>query len=146
MWPTFAGVGKWERLKACRDPLPSPFFHQYSTVEEAVATRTALHGVKWPQSNPKFLCADYAEQDEVRNQGKGSGGRGQGRPLSAGFQLRSWLHCSHSFFLPLVPLAELWGFKVCSLVPRLLRWERCHLHPDCPCPSTHSWIITEASW
>lgn len=40
---------------------------QYSTVEEAVATRTALHGVKWPQSNPKFLCADYAEQDEVRN-------------------------------------------------------------------------------
>lgn len=40
--------------------------HQYSTVEEAVATRTALHGVKWPQSNPKFLCADYAEQDEVR--------------------------------------------------------------------------------
>ncbi|KAL1764047.1 apoptotic chromatin condensation inducer in the nucleus isoform X4 [Sigmodon hispidus] len=25
----------------------------------------ALHGVKWPQSNPKFLCADYAEQDEL---------------------------------------------------------------------------------
>lgn len=52
-------------------PLPSPFVHQYSTVEEAVATRTALHGVKWPQSNPKFLCADYAEQDEVRNVGRG---------------------------------------------------------------------------
>lgn len=46
-------------------PLLLPY--QYSTVEEAVATRTALHGVKWPQSNPKFLCADYAEQDEVRN-------------------------------------------------------------------------------
>lgn len=50
--------------------LPSPFLHQYSTIEEAVATRTALHGVKWPQSNPKFLCADYAEQDEVRNLGR----------------------------------------------------------------------------
>lgn len=39
---------------------------QYSSTEEAAATRTALHGVKWPQSNPKFLSVDFAEQDEVR--------------------------------------------------------------------------------
>ncbi|XP_075387417.1 apoptotic chromatin condensation inducer in the nucleus isoform X9 [Tenrec ecaudatus] len=47
------------------DKIKSHCFVTYSTVEEAVATRTALHGVKWPQSNPKFLCADYAEQDEL---------------------------------------------------------------------------------
>lgn len=41
-------------------------FPQYSTLEEAVLTRNSLHGVKWPQSNPKFLSADFAEQDEVR--------------------------------------------------------------------------------
>uniref|UniRef100_A0A8C6R3W7 Apoptotic chromatin condensation inducer 1 n=2 Tax=Nannospalax galili TaxID=1026970 RepID=A0A8C6R3W7_NANGA len=47
------------------DKIKSHCFVTYSTVEEAVATRTALHGVKWPQSNPKFLCADYAERDEL---------------------------------------------------------------------------------
>ncbi|XP_017520614.1 apoptotic chromatin condensation inducer in the nucleus isoform X7 [Manis javanica] len=47
------------------DKIKSHCFVTYSTVEEAVATRTALHGVKWPQSNPKFLCADYAEQEEL---------------------------------------------------------------------------------
>lgn len=39
---------------------------QYASVEEAVATRTALHGVKWPQSNPKFLSVDFSQQEEVR--------------------------------------------------------------------------------
>lgn len=34
-----------------------------------------------------------------------------------------------------------------ALVPGLLQWECYPLHPDCPCPSsTHSWIITGASW
>uniref|UniRef100_A0A8C0ZN60 Apoptotic chromatin condensation inducer in the nucleus n=1 Tax=Castor canadensis TaxID=51338 RepID=A0A8C0ZN60_CASCN len=47
------------------DKIKSHCFLTYLTVEEAMATRTALHGVKWPQSNPKFLCADYAEQDEL---------------------------------------------------------------------------------
>ncbi|XP_059364688.1 apoptotic chromatin condensation inducer in the nucleus-like [Carassius carassius] len=37
----------------------------YSTVEEAVATREALHGVKWPTSNPKVLRVDFCEQDEL---------------------------------------------------------------------------------
>lgn len=43
-------------------------FWQYTTTEEAVATRTALHGVKWPPSNPKVLGVDFCEQDEVMNQ------------------------------------------------------------------------------
>ncbi|CAO2636409.1 Apoptotic chromatin condensation inducer in the nucleus, partial [Lemmus lemmus] len=47
------------------DKIKSHCFITYSTVEEAIATRTALHGVKWPQTNPKFLCADYGEQDEL---------------------------------------------------------------------------------
>ncbi len=78
MWAGLRALWQVGGIEACCDPLPSPFLHQYSTVEEAVATRTALHGVKWPQSNPKFLCADYAEQDEVRNLGKGRrGGAGE---------------------------------------------------------------------
>ncbi|XP_053116251.1 apoptotic chromatin condensation inducer in the nucleus isoform X3 [Hemicordylus capensis] len=47
------------------DKIKSHCYVTYSTVEEAVATRNALHGVKWPQSNPKFLSADFAEQDEL---------------------------------------------------------------------------------
>ena len=41
------------------------FSLQYATTEEAVATRDALHRVKWPQSNPKVLSVDFCEQDEV---------------------------------------------------------------------------------
>ncbi|CAB1317216.1 unnamed protein product, partial [Coregonus sp. 'balchen'] len=37
----------------------------YSIAEEAVATRAALHGVKWPQSNPKFLSVDFSQQEEL---------------------------------------------------------------------------------
>ncbi|XP_042332920.1 apoptotic chromatin condensation inducer in the nucleus isoform X4 [Sceloporus undulatus] len=47
------------------DKIKSHCYVTYSTVEEAVATRNALHGVRWPQSNPKFLSADFAEQDEL---------------------------------------------------------------------------------
>lgn len=47
------------------DKIKSHCYVTYSTLEEAVLTRNALHGVKWPQSNPKFLCADFAEQDEL---------------------------------------------------------------------------------
>ncbi|XP_026577192.1 apoptotic chromatin condensation inducer in the nucleus-like isoform X2 [Pseudonaja textilis] len=47
------------------DKIKSHCFVTYSTVEEAVVTRNALHGVKWPQSNPKFLSADFVEQDEL---------------------------------------------------------------------------------
>ncbi|CAJ1086030.1 apoptotic chromatin condensation inducer 1b isoform X2 [Xyrichtys novacula] len=47
------------------DKIKSHCFVTYTTTEEAVATRAALHGVKWPQSNPKVLSVDFSEQDEL---------------------------------------------------------------------------------
>uniref|UniRef100_H2M9R2 Apoptotic chromatin condensation inducer 1a n=1 Tax=Oryzias latipes TaxID=8090 RepID=H2M9R2_ORYLA len=47
------------------DKIKSHCYVTYSSVEEAVATRTALHGVKWPQSNPKVLSVDFCQQDEL---------------------------------------------------------------------------------
>ncbi|XP_074878209.1 apoptotic chromatin condensation inducer in the nucleus [Buteo buteo] len=47
------------------DKIKSHCYVTYASVEEAVATRNALHGVKWPQSNPKVLAADFAEQEEL---------------------------------------------------------------------------------
>uniref|UniRef100_H3B6Z3 SAP domain-containing protein n=1 Tax=Latimeria chalumnae TaxID=7897 RepID=H3B6Z3_LATCH len=47
------------------DKIKSHCFATYSSVEEAVATRNALHGVKWPQSNPKLLTVDFAEQEQL---------------------------------------------------------------------------------
>lgn len=38
---------------------------QYTTTKEAFASRAALHGVKWPQSNPKVLSVEFCEQAEV---------------------------------------------------------------------------------
>ncbi|XP_026209259.1 apoptotic chromatin condensation inducer 1b isoform X2 [Anabas testudineus] len=47
------------------DKIKSHCFVTYATTEEAVATRNALHGVKWPLSNPKVLCVDFCEQAEL---------------------------------------------------------------------------------
>ncbi|XP_072574676.1 apoptotic chromatin condensation inducer 1b isoform X2 [Paramormyrops kingsleyae] len=47
------------------DKIKSHCYVTYPSTEAAAATRTALHGVKWPQSNPKFLSVDFAEQDEL---------------------------------------------------------------------------------
>uniref|UniRef100_A0A667YYM6 Apoptotic chromatin condensation inducer 1b n=1 Tax=Myripristis murdjan TaxID=586833 RepID=A0A667YYM6_9TELE len=47
------------------DKIKSHCYVTYLTTEEAVATRAALHGVKWPQSNPKVLSVDFCEQDEL---------------------------------------------------------------------------------
>ncbi|XP_038126353.1 apoptotic chromatin condensation inducer 1b isoform X1 [Cyprinodon tularosa] len=47
------------------DKIKSHCYVTYTTTEEAVATRTALHGVKWPASNPKVLSVDFCEQDEL---------------------------------------------------------------------------------
>jgi len=38
---------------------------QYETVDEAVATRRALHGKRWPNSNPKLLGVEFRNMDEV---------------------------------------------------------------------------------
>ncbi|KAM4605423.1 uncharacterized protein acin1a [Polymixia lowei] len=47
------------------DKIKSHCYVTYSSSEEAVATRAALHGVKWPQSNPKVLNVDFCQQDEL---------------------------------------------------------------------------------
>ncbi|XP_061133466.1 apoptotic chromatin condensation inducer 1b [Syngnathus typhle] len=47
------------------DKIKSHCFVTYASAEEAAATRESLHGVKWPQSNPKVLSVDFCEQDEV---------------------------------------------------------------------------------
>ncbi|CAG5897136.1 unnamed protein product [Menidia menidia] len=47
------------------DKIKSHCYVTYSSAEEAVATRAALHGVKWPQSNPKVLSVDFCGQDEL---------------------------------------------------------------------------------
>uniref|UniRef100_A0A3Q0RGY6 Apoptotic chromatin condensation inducer 1a n=1 Tax=Amphilophus citrinellus TaxID=61819 RepID=A0A3Q0RGY6_AMPCI len=77
------------------DKIKSHCYVTYSSVEEAIATRAALHGVKWPQSNPKVLSVDFCQQDELdfhkglaaadkpgeEEQGPGSGrGRTSGLP------------------------------------------------------------------
>ena len=41
------------------------FRFQFEKEEQAVATRKALHGARWPQSNPKTLRVDYADKEEV---------------------------------------------------------------------------------
>ncbi|BFZ13492.1 hypothetical protein BsWGS_16530 [Bradybaena similaris] len=37
----------------------------YKTQEQATAARAALHGTRWPQSNPKILFVDFATIDDV---------------------------------------------------------------------------------
>ncbi|XP_059211208.1 apoptotic chromatin condensation inducer 1b isoform X2 [Centropristis striata] len=50
------------------DKIKSHCYVTYATTEEAVATRAALHGVKWPPSNPKVLNVDFCDQEELDNQ------------------------------------------------------------------------------
>lgn len=47
------------------DKIKSKCYAVYSTVEEAVKTREALHGLKWPQSSPKDLCVDFATFEDI---------------------------------------------------------------------------------
>ncbi|KAJ8011770.1 hypothetical protein DPEC_G00061710 [Dallia pectoralis] len=47
------------------DKIKSHCYVTYGSKEEALATRAALHGVKWPQSNPKFLTVDFSQQEEL---------------------------------------------------------------------------------
>ncbi|KAM8899233.1 apoptotic chromatin condensation inducer 1b isoform 2-T2 [Spinachia spinachia] len=47
------------------DKIKSHCYVTYATSEEAAATRAALHGVKWPLSNPKVLSVDFSEQNEL---------------------------------------------------------------------------------
>ncbi|XP_032386906.1 apoptotic chromatin condensation inducer in the nucleus isoform X1 [Etheostoma spectabile] len=58
------------------DKIKSHCYVTYCSSDEAVATRAALHGVKWPQSNPKVLNVDFCQQDELDFQ-KGLGVAGK---------------------------------------------------------------------
>nr|CAG4652226.1 EOG090X0F73 [Triops cancriformis] len=49
------------------DRVKSTCLAQYESVEEAVATRSALHGVHWPISNPKTLVVDFATEQELQD-------------------------------------------------------------------------------
>nr|CAG4644361.1 EOG090X0F73 [Lepidurus arcticus] len=49
------------------DRVKSTCMAQYESAEEAVATRTALHGVHWPVSNPKALIVDFATEQDLED-------------------------------------------------------------------------------
>lgn len=38
---------------------------QYTTEDAAIETRHALHGVRWPTSNPKTLIVEFASKDDL---------------------------------------------------------------------------------
>ncbi|XP_070537205.1 apoptotic chromatin condensation inducer in the nucleus-like [Ptychodera flava] len=50
------------------DKIKSHCFVTYEAEEDAITTREALHGTKWPSSNPKNLIVEYAQQSEIDRQ------------------------------------------------------------------------------
>ncbi|GJQ83533.1 hypothetical protein Trydic_g10885 [Trypoxylus dichotomus] len=49
------------------DRIKSKCYVQYENVEDAEATRNALHGVHWPIGNGKKLVIDYGTEEELEN-------------------------------------------------------------------------------
>lgn len=47
------------------DKIKSKCFIKYETEDEAVETRHALHGVRWPASNPKCLHVDFGTESAM---------------------------------------------------------------------------------
>lgn len=47
------------------DKIKSKCIVVYETEEQAVATRNALHGTRWPLSNPKILSVDFSSEEEL---------------------------------------------------------------------------------
>lgn len=47
------------------DKIKSKCFVKYETEDEAVETRHALHGVRWPASNPKCLHVDFGTESAM---------------------------------------------------------------------------------
>ncbi|XP_037131466.1 apoptotic chromatin condensation inducer in the nucleus [Syngnathus acus] len=87
------------------DKIKSHCYVTYSSSEEAIATREALHGVKWPQSNPKVLNVDFSQQDELDfHKGLGAAekpGTEEQWPASNRFQAAS--------LPPLLPKRDQWA-------------------------------------
>nr|CAG4646626.1 EOG090X0F73 [Macrothrix elegans] len=49
------------------DKVKSTCLVQYENEDEAEETRTALHGIHWPTSNPKTLAVDYSNAEELES-------------------------------------------------------------------------------
>uniref|UniRef100_A0A1L8DXC1 Putative acinus induces apoptotic chromatin condensation n=1 Tax=Nyssomyia neivai TaxID=330878 RepID=A0A1L8DXC1_9DIPT len=47
------------------DKIKSKCYVQYETEDQAVETRHALHGVRWPTSNPKCLHVDFGSEGDM---------------------------------------------------------------------------------
>ncbi|XP_075212121.1 apoptotic chromatin condensation inducer acinus isoform X4 [Lycorma delicatula] len=47
------------------DKIKSKCYVQYTDEEAAIETRHALHGVRWPVSNPRTLCVEFASYDDM---------------------------------------------------------------------------------
>lgn len=47
------------------DKIKSKCYVQYETEVQARETRHALHGVRWPVSNPKQLCVDFGRREDM---------------------------------------------------------------------------------
>jgi len=41
------------------------FFFQFETADDAQKVRQALHGCKWPSTNPKILRVEFCTEEEV---------------------------------------------------------------------------------
>ncbi|XP_042903208.1 apoptotic chromatin condensation inducer in the nucleus isoform X2 [Parasteatoda tepidariorum] len=53
------------------DKIKSKCFVTYTTEEEAIKTRNALNGVRWPSSNPKILSAEFSTEEEFEHHRSG---------------------------------------------------------------------------
>ncbi|KAI7697783.1 Apoptotic chromatin condensation inducer in the nucleus [Sarcoptes scabiei] len=57
--------GKIDEEKFWIDPIKSKCYVVYSTIDEAIETRKALHNLKWPQSSPKNLHVEFATLEDI---------------------------------------------------------------------------------
>ncbi|XP_058971333.2 apoptotic chromatin condensation inducer in the nucleus-like [Pocillopora verrucosa] len=57
------------------DRIKSHCYVVYTDEDDAVASRQALHGIKWPATSPKILDVDYADDDEMARDTDGLLGR-----------------------------------------------------------------------
>ncbi|RWS04648.1 hypothetical protein B4U79_02084, partial [Dinothrombium tinctorium] len=58
--------GKIVEEKFWIDKIKSKCYVAYETEDQAVTTRNALHGIRWPDANPKTLIVDYANEEELQ--------------------------------------------------------------------------------
>lgn len=61
------------------DKIKSHCYVVYNSVEEAAASRQALHGIKWPTTSPKILAVDFADNDEMARDTEGALGKTNGK-------------------------------------------------------------------